>query len=122
MELEDKYKIYRLCKEWHFKQKKIAELYEVSPSTISKYIKEVEHELEVKNLKEERDDIQKKLDEASRFIEKFLELFNRRRHLLENGDDKRYLDDHAYRELDDDDDDDDDGNGRSRPWHGVRKW
>ena len=132
MELEDKYKIYILCKEWHFKQKKIAELYEVSQSTISKYIKEVEYELKVEELTQERDDVKEKLDKASTFIEKLLDLFNlnRRRQLLENGDkDKRYLNDDDYRELDDDDDDDDDddsddddGNGRLRPWHGVRKW
>ena len=134
--IEQKYMIYLLYTKWNFKQKKLADFFGISQSTVSKYIKEVEYELKVEKLTQERDIIDEKLDEASKIITSFLKLLVRNERLLENGDkDKRYLDDYAYRELDDEDDDDDDdeeeddddddsddGNGRSRPWHGVRKW
>ena len=138
--IEQKYMIYLLYTKWNFKQKKLADFFGISQSTVSKYIKEVEYELKVEKLTQERDVIDEKLDEASKIITSFLKLLVRNERLLENGDkDKRYLNDDDYRELDDDDDDDDDeedddddddddgddgddGNSRSRPWHGVRKW
>ena len=83
--VEPKYIIFVLHTKYGRTQKKLADLFEISQSTVSNYIKEVRYEMRIKGLSYE-------LERAYQFI-------NEHMGLLTEGN-QEYLDEGEYRELD----------------------